>query len=76
MYLNQYFTYLERTSIFIASIFRTIYRSSSPEVFSKNGVCMQICSIFTEEYPMQKCDFNKVEVTLLHECSPVNCLNY
>ena len=24
---------------------------------------------------MQMCDFNKGEVTLLHGCSPVNCLN-
>ena len=50
MYFKQFFTCLERTSTFITSIFRTIYRSSSPEVFSKKGVLLQICSIFTEEY--------------------------
>ena len=50
MYFKQFFTCLERTSTFITSIFRTIYRSSSPEVFSKIGVLLQTCSIFTEEY--------------------------
>ena len=24
---------------------------------------------------MQKCDFNKAEVTLLYGCAPLNCLN-
>ena len=42
----KFFTCLEKTFIFITPIFRTIYRSKSPEVFSKKGVC----SIFAEEY--------------------------
>ena len=42
MYFKQFFICLERTSAFTTSIFRTIYRSSSPD--------LQICSIFTEEY--------------------------
>ena len=73
LYSKQSFTCLERTCTFITSTFRIIYRSSSPEVFSKKGVPLQICSIF--RIPMQKCDFNITEVTLLHGCSPVNCLN-
>ena len=51
-----------------------IYRNSSPDVFSKKGVLLQIFSICTEQYPCQK-DFNKVEVMLLHGCSPVNWLS-
>ena len=50
MYFKQLFTRLKRTSKCITSIFRTIYRSSSPEVFRKKGVLLQICSIFTKEY--------------------------
>ena len=63
MYLKQFFTCLERTSRFITSIFTTIYRSSSPEVFSKKTFCCRYV-----EY-LQK---NTVEVTLLHGSSPVN----
>ena len=37
-YFKQFFTCLERTSTFITSMFRTIYRSSSPDVFSKKDV--------------------------------------
>ena len=50
IYFKQFFTCLERISTFITSIFRTIYRSSSPEVFFEKGVLLQICSIFAEEY--------------------------
>ena len=50
MYFKQFFTSLKRTSTFITIIFRALYRSSSPEVFSEKGVLPQICSIFTEEY--------------------------
>ena len=50
MYFKQFFTCLERNPKFITSIFRTIYRSSSPEVLSKKGVPLQMCSMFTEEY--------------------------
>ena len=50
MHFKHLFTCLERNSTFITSIFRTIYRNSSPEVFSKKDVLLQICSIFTEEY--------------------------
>ena len=28
-----------------------VYRMSSPDVFSKEGVLLQICCIFTEEHP-------------------------
>ena len=66
MFSNSFFTFLERTSIITTSIFRTIYKISSP---GKKGVLLQMRSIFSKEY------FNKVEVTLLHGCSPVNCLN-
>ena len=66
MYFKQFFTSLVRTSTFITSIFRGIYRSNSQKVFSKKGVLLVYASL-------QK---NTVEVTLLHGCSPVNCLNY
>ena len=66
MYFKQFFTSLVRTSTFITSIFRAIYRSNSQKVFSKKGVLLVYASL-------QK---NTVEVTLLHGCSPVNCLNY
>ena len=54
-YFKGFFNYLEKTSTFITYIyiFRTIYRSGSPLVFSKNGVLLQICTIFTEEYPFR-----------------------
>ena len=41
----QYFTCLWRTYV------KNVYRRSSPEVFSKKGILLQICCIFTEEYP-------------------------
>ena len=74
MYFKKFFTCLERTSTFITSIFRTIYRSSFPEVFSIKGVLLQISSIFTEEYSCKS--VISIHFTLLHGCSPVNCLNY
>ena len=30
---------------------KMVYRMSSPDVFSKKGVLLQMCCIFTEEYP-------------------------
>ena len=74
MYFKKFFTCLERTSTFITSIFRTIYRSSFPEVFSIKGVLLQTSSIFTEEHSCKS--VISIHFTLLHGCSPVNCLNY
>ena len=51
MYFKQFFTWLKRTSTFITALFRTLYRGNSPNVFSKKGALLQICSILTEEYP-------------------------
>ena len=51
MYFKQFFTFLERNSTFIISLFRAIYRGSSSDAFTKNGVLLQVRSIFTEEYP-------------------------
>ena len=51
MYFKQFFDSLERTFTFITSIFRMIYRSSYQDRFSEKSVLVQICSIFTEEYP-------------------------
>ena len=48
MYFNQFFILLERTSTFIIFLFRVIYRSSSPDVFTKNGVLLLLRSIATE----------------------------
>ena len=52
-YFKQLFTFLETTSVFIISIFRVIYRSSSPDAFTKKDVLLQVRSIFTEEYPCE-----------------------
>ena len=46
-----FFTSLERTSIFIISLFRAISRSSSPDAFTKKGVLLQLRSMFRGEYP-------------------------
>ena len=51
IYFKQFFTCLERTSTFINSVFRAIYKSSSRYVLSEKSVLLQIRSIFTEEYP-------------------------
>ena len=50
-YFKQFFTFLERTSTFIISLFRAIYRSSYPDVFTRKCVLLQLRSIVTEEYP-------------------------
>ena len=52
--------------------------SSLPEVFLGKGV-LKICSKFTGELPCQsvisiKLQSNFIEITLQHECSPVNLL--
>ena len=54
-------------------------RSSRPEVFLVKGV-LKICNKFTGEQPCQsvisiKLQCNFIEVTLRHECSPVNLLH-
>ena len=56
-----------------------IFRSSRPEVFLGKGV-LKICSKFTGEHPCRsaisiKLQSNFVEITLWHECSPVNLLH-
>ena len=55
------------------------YRSSHPEVFLEKSV-LKICSKFTGEHPCRSmmsmrllCNF--IEITLRHECSPVNLLH-
>ena len=55
------------------------YRSSNPEVFLGKGILI-ICSKFTGEHPWRSvisikllCSF--IEITLQHECSPVNLLH-
>ena len=57
----------------------TIPRSSPSEVFLRKAV-LKICSKFTREHPRRSvisikllCNFN--EITLRHECSPVNLLH-
>ena len=42
---------------------RTDFRSSHPEVFLRDGV-LKICSKFTGELHMTKCNFNKVALQL------------
>ena len=72
MYFKRFFTCLERTSTHITSKFRTIYSSSSPKVSFKKDSGLQICSIFTEEYPSR----SVISIKVKSRCSPVNCLNY
>ena len=54
-------------------------RSSPPEVFLGKGI-LKICSKFTGEHPHQsviliKLQSSFLEITLRHECSPVNLLH-
>ena len=54
-------------------------RSSHPEVFLGKGV-LKICSRFTGEHPCRSAISKKlqsdfIEITLRHECSPVNLLH-
>ena len=54
-------------------------RSSCPEVFLRKGV-LKICSTFIGEQPYRsvisiKLQSNIIEITLRHECSPVNLLH-
>ena len=51
VYFKQFFTFLERTSTFIISLIRAIYRSSYSDVFTQKSVLLQVRSIFPEEYP-------------------------
>ena len=39
MYFRKFFTLLERTSTFTTSIFRAIYKSSSPDDYTKKAFC-------------------------------------
>ena len=45
-YFKQFFTFLERTSTFIISLFRTIYRGSYPDVFTKKSFLLQVVLLF------------------------------
>ena len=47
-YFKQFFNFLERTSTFIIALFRAIYRSSYPDVFTKKGVLLQVVFLFEE----------------------------
>ena len=52
---------------------------SEADVFLGKGV-LKMCSRFTGEHPCWsaisiKCDFNFIEIALLHGCSPVNLLH-
>ena len=54
-------------------------RRSPPEVFLEKGV-LKICSKFTGEHPCRsvvsmKLQSNFTEITIRHECSPVNLLH-
>ena len=69
------------TKIFINwfAKFHIISRSSHPEVFLGKGV-LKICCKFSEEHPCWsaitiKLFCNFIEITLRHECSPVNLLH-
>ena len=56
-----------------------IYRSSHPEVFQRRGL-LKICSKYNGEHPCRsviliKMQSNFIEITLRHECSPINLLH-
>ena len=42
--------YFLRPNLHLYNLFRAIYRSSSPDAFTKKGVLLQVRRIFTEEY--------------------------
>ena len=62
-----------------ASLYRSKCTEAIPQMCTlKNGALLQKCSIFTEYivvYLRNIYFYNKVEITLLHGCSPVNWLN-
>ena len=43
--------YLLTENLYNCNLLKTVYRMSSPNVFSKKGVLLQICFILLEEYP-------------------------
>ena len=53
---------------------KTVYRRSSPDMFSKEAFCCRYVA-YLQGIPIQKCDFSRVKLTLLHGRSPVNWLN-
>ena len=54
---------------------KRVYRTSSPDVFSKKRLSAADMFYTFRRISIQKCDFSRVELTLLHGCSPVNWLN-
>ena len=63
----------------VSSNEKSMYRSSSPDVFLGKEV-LNICSKFTGENPCRsvisiKLQSNYIEITLRHGCSPVNLLH-
>ena len=63
------------TSTFMSSMLKTVYRRSSPDVFSKKRRSAAGMLHIYRRIPIQKCDFSRAQLTLLHGCSPVNWLN-
>ena len=63
----------------LSSLYRSKCTEAIPQMCPlKNGALLQKCSIFTEYivvYLRNIYFYNKVEITLLHGCSPVNWLN-
>ena len=54
---------------------KRVNRTSSPDVFSKKRLSAADMFYTFRRISIQKCDFSRVELTLLHGCSPVNWLN-
>ena len=61
--------FLQKT---LALCFKTLSKSSPPEVFLRKGV-LEICSKFTGKSPYGLCNF--IKITLRHRCFPVNLLH-
>ena len=64
-HFKQFFTFLERTSTFIISLFRAIYRSSYPDVFTRKAFCYRYVTYLQRN----------THAELLRGCSTLNCLN-
>ena len=66
MYFKLFFIFLERTSTFIISLFRALYRSSSSDAFTKKDILLQVRSYLQRNTHVER----------LHGCSSVNCLTF
>ena len=58
---------------FKTSRLKTVYRMSSPDVFSKKGVLLQIFFIFLEEYPYKSVISVELNSAWMFSCKLAKC---